>query len=64
VRSGQFVAIACRGGIDRSGMSAACLYRELGLDYDEAIRRTQAGRHNSIRERHQQAVVQGWRPPG
>ena len=28
IRGGQFVAIACRGGIDRSGMTAACLYRE------------------------------------
>ncbi len=64
VRAGQFIVIACRGGIDRSGMSAACLYREIGLDFDEAIRRTQAGRHNSIQERHQQAVVRAWPPIG
>ena len=42
IRRGQFVAIACRGGIDRSGMTAACLLREVGIDADEAIRRVQA----------------------
>jgi ADP-ribosylglycohydrolase len=62
VRTGEFIAIACRGGIDRSGMSAACLYREIGLDFNEAIRRTQAARHNSIKDRHQQAVVRAWPP--
>jgi O-acetyl-ADP-ribose deacetylase (regulator of RNase III)/protein-tyrosine phosphatase len=60
IRGGQFVAIACRGGVDRSGMTAACLYRELGLDFDEAIRRTQSARKGSITILEQQAVVRAW----
>ena len=62
IRGGQFVAIACRGGIDRSGMTAACLYREVGLDYDEAIRRTQAARTGSITISEQQGIVRAWLP--
>ena len=60
IRRGQFVAIACRGGIDRSGMTAACLLRELGIDADEAIRRVQAARHGSITLPEQQAYVRAW----
>ena len=60
IRGGQFVAIACRGGIDRSGMTAACLYREIGLDYDETIRRTQAARKGSITIPVQQEFVRDW----
>jgi protein-tyrosine phosphatase len=60
VRSGAFVAIACRGGVDRSGMTAACLYREVGLDFDEAISRTQTARHGSITIGEQQEYVRAW----
>ena len=62
VRAGRFVAIACRGGLDRSGMTAACLLREAGLDYDEAIRRTQAARRHAITRSEQQALVRAWPP--
>ena len=41
-------------------MTAACLYREIGLDFDEAIRRTQAARKGSITIPEQQAFVRGW----
>lgn len=64
IRAGKFVAIACRGGLDRSGMTAACLYREVGLDAREAIARTQSGRHNSITIAKQQAFVGAWPPRG
>lgn len=60
VGAGRFVAIACLGGMDRSGMTAACLYREIGLDADEAIRRVQAARHNAITIREQQEFVRDW----
>jgi protein-tyrosine phosphatase len=60
VRRGEFVAIACRGGIDRSGMTAACLYREAGLGADEAIARTQAARRRSITIAEQQDFVRRW----
>jgi protein-tyrosine phosphatase len=62
IGAGQFVAIACRGGMDRSGMTAACLYRELGLDADKAIRRTQAARKRSITITEQQDFVRAWPP--
>ncbi len=62
IRDGGFVAIACRGGVDRSGMTAACLYREIGLGFDEAIRRTQAARHGSITRETEQALVRAWPP--
>ena len=62
VRAGRFVAIACRGGIDRSGMTAACLYREAGLGFDEAIRRTQSARRGSITIPEQRALVRAWPP--
>ena len=58
--AGDFVAIACRGGIDRSGMTAACLYRELGLGADQAIARVQRARHNSITIPEQQDFVRAW----
>ena len=38
-------------------MMAACLYRELGLDFEEAIRRTQAARQGSITIPEQQEFV-------
>ncbi|MEI7744782.1 MAG: ADP-ribosylglycohydrolase family protein, partial [Chloroflexota bacterium] len=60
VRGGAFVAIACRGGINRSGMTAACIYRELGLDASEAIARTQAARRRSITIGEEQAFVRAW----
>lgn len=60
VRAGGSVAIACRGGMDRSGMTAACLYRELGLGADEAIRRVQAARSHTITIREQQQFVRDW----
>jgi protein-tyrosine phosphatase len=63
IRGGQFVAIACRGGLDRSGMTAACVYRELELGFGEAIRRTQAARTGSITHREQQSVVRAWPSP-
>ena len=62
VREGQFVAIACRGGMDRSGMTAACIYRELGLSAEAAIARVQANRSNTITLRDQQDFVRNWPP--
>ena len=61
IRDGRSVVIACRGGIDRSGMTAACVLQELGADPESAIGRTQAGRKGSITLPEQQAFVRGWR---
>jgi hypothetical protein len=53
-------AVACRGGIDRTGMTAACLLREAGLGFGPAIARVQAARRDSITIPAQQAVVRDW----
>jgi ADP-ribosylglycohydrolase/protein-tyrosine phosphatase len=48
VRGGRSVAIACRGGLDRSGMTAACLLQALGLPAEEAIERVHRSRRGSL----------------
>jgi protein-tyrosine phosphatase len=48
LRAGRSVAIACRGGIDRSGMAAACVLVSAGLGTADAIARVHAGRHGSL----------------
>lgn len=60
VRRGQFVAIACRGGLDRSGMTAACFLREAGLPADEAIGRVHRARGSSLTYPEQVDYVRGW----
>jgi protein-tyrosine phosphatase len=64
IAAGESIAIACRGGIDRSGMAAACLLVEVGLEPEGAITRVQAHRRGSITLREQQDLVRGWRGPG
>jgi ADP-ribosyl-[dinitrogen reductase] hydrolase len=63
VRGGEFVAIACRGGLDRSGMAAACLLREAGLEAEQAIDRVHAARKHTLTLVEQQRYVHAW-PPG
>jgi ADP-ribosyl-[dinitrogen reductase] hydrolase len=62
VRQGAFLAIACRGGLDRSGLAAACLLREAGLDADDAIDRVQAARKRALTIDEQQSYVRAWAP--
>ncbi len=64
LRAGGSVAIACRGGIDRSGMTAACVLVEAGLSAEEAIRRVHAGRKHSLTRSDQKAYVRAWRRSG
>jgi ADP-ribosylglycohydrolase/protein-tyrosine phosphatase len=61
---GQSIAIACRGGIDRSGMTAACILVEAGLPAQEAIDRVHAGRKGSLTYREQVRYVRGWGETG
>lgn len=42
--SGEHVALACMGGLGRSGMIAACVLTALGLDPDAALRRVREAR--------------------
>jgi protein-tyrosine phosphatase len=60
VRSGQTLAIACRGGLDRTGMTSACLLREAGLDADAAIDRVHAAREHTLTMPEQLDYVRGW----
>ncbi len=61
---GGHIAVACRGGVDRSGMTAACVLVEAGLDPESAIRRVHAGRKGSLKYGDQQAYVRSWRRGG
>ena len=60
VRDGQSLAIACRGGLDRSGLAAACLLREAGIDADEAIERVHRARRGALTLPDQQSYVRRW----
>jgi protein-tyrosine phosphatase len=62
VRAGARLAIACRGGLDRSGMTAACLLREGGMDADLAIARVHEARQHTLTMPPQVRYVRGWPP--
>jgi hypothetical protein len=63
VRTGSHLAVACRGGLDRTGMTAACLLREAGLDAGTAIERVHAARQHTLTLPQQLRYVKDW-PPG
>jgi protein-tyrosine phosphatase len=60
VRDGRSVAVACRGGLDRSGMTSACVLVELGLDAETAIDRVHERRRRSLTVWEEQEVVRRW----
>jgi protein-tyrosine phosphatase len=60
VRDGQSVAVACRGGLDRSGMTSACVLVELGMDPETAIDRVHERRRDSLTVWDEQEVVRSW----
>ena len=60
VRAGESVAIACRGGMDRSGMTASCVLVEAGMPPESAMDRVQASRRNTITKEDQRAYVRTW----
>jgi len=62
--AGGRIAVACRGGVDRSGMSDACILVEAGLEPETAIDRVHAGRKGSLTYRDQQRYVRAWRRAG
>ena len=57
VRAGEFVVVACRGGIDRSGMTASALLVLAGVTPDEAMANVQAHRKGSITLGEQRELV-------
>jgi protein-tyrosine phosphatase len=60
VRDGATVAVACRAGLDRAGMTSACFLREAGLDADTAIDRVHAAREHTLTMPDQLRYVKGW----
>jgi protein-tyrosine phosphatase len=60
MRAGRSVAIACRGGLDRSGMAAACVLRQAGLDATAAVDRVHAAREHTLTRDEQLAYVRDW----
>ncbi len=60
VRGGRSVAVACRGGIDRSGMTAACVLVETGLGVEAAIDRVHHARRGTLTLGEQLTYVRGW----
>jgi ADP-ribosylglycohydrolase len=62
VREGTRVALACRGGLDRTGMTAACLLLEAGLKAGDAIDRVHAARSHTLTLPNQLAYVRAWPP--
>jgi protein-tyrosine phosphatase len=63
VRAGAGLAVACRGGLDRSGMTMGCLLREAGIDADDAIARVHDARRHTLTLPHQLRYVRGWPRP-
>jgi protein-tyrosine phosphatase len=57
---GEHVAVACRGGIGRTGTVAACLLIDGGLDPEAAIALTRRARRGTIETDGQEAFVRAW----
>ncbi len=58
LRDGSHVAVACRGGLGRTGTTVGCLLRDAGLSGDAAIALTRASRRGTI-ERDSGSVRSG-----
>lgn len=60
LQAGRTVAIACRGGLGRTGTAVACLLVDAGLAPKDAIRITRASRPGTIERGSQAAFVMRW----
>lgn len=60
IEAGQTVAVACRGGLGRTGTAAACLLVMAGLTPNDAIALTRRSRHGTIERDTQEAFVRAW----
>jgi protein-tyrosine phosphatase len=58
--NGQHIAVACRGGLGRTGTVVGCLLREGGLDGNVAIALTRVTRHDTIETDAQERFVRAW----
>lgn len=57
LREGGRIVIHCRGGLGRTGLVAARLLVEFGMEPQEAIRRIRAARQGAIQTREQEDYV-------
>jgi hypothetical protein len=63
LHGGRSVAVACRGGLGRTGTVVACLLRDGGLDAAPAIAMTRASRPHTIENPTQERFVASWTWP-
>jgi protein-tyrosine phosphatase len=61
VATGQRIAVACLGGLGRTGTAVACLLIDAGLEADAAIRLTRETRHGTIETPAQESFVRAWK---
>ena len=60
VKGGRHVAVACLGGLGRTGTAVACLLVEAGLDPESAIALTRTSRQRTIETPAQERFVRDW----
>ena len=58
--NGEHIAVACRGGLGRTGTVVGCLLRDGGLDGNVAIALTRVSRHDTIENDGQERFVHAW----
>jgi ADP-ribosylglycohydrolase/protein-tyrosine phosphatase len=61
LEGGRSVAVACLGGLGRTGTAVGCLLVDRGLDADAAIALTRASREGTIETERQEQFVRDWR---
>lgn len=61
LQGGEKVLIHCRGGLGRSGLVAAMLLIDSGVEAQEAVRRIRSARPGAIETIQQEAFVRGYR---
>jgi protein-tyrosine phosphatase len=57
---GEKVVIACRGGLGRTGMIAACTLVDMGASPVQAVAAVRRARHGAIQTREQEKYVLDW----
>ena len=60
IEGGDTVAVACRGGLGRTGTAVGCLLVMAGLPPEEAIALTRRSRPGTIEDDGQEEFVRGW----
>jgi len=63
LEKGQRVAVACHGGLGRTGTVVGCLLRDAGLDPAATIALTRGSRHGTIENVTQERFVATWDAP-